>query len=475
MSEIEHVIEIGSNHEPHPLNPERERYVQAWQHDEYRNVAPGESAAIKFLQCAQPQADADCIDFGAGTGRGAWLLAAMGKLRVTMLDFAENCLDEMVAGYVKTQPDRLNFIEQDLSLPIRVSAAYGFCTDVMEHIQPERVDVVLRNILSSAQHVYFQISTVPDHFGPKIFGEPLHLTVKPLEWWLARLEEIGAVIHHSEKSDIDCSIYCSAWRDAKDIVKIGHVNTRPEIVDAQVLANIAAGWNHIAPMQEQSRETVLLAGGPSLNDCIDDIRALREEGAVLVTVNGSYKWAIDHGLTPSAQIVLDAREFNARFVEPTLPLCQYLIASQCHPSVLANLPKERTHLWHCGISEECIKAVVDGTGSYYPIPGGSTVVLRALPLLRMVGLSKIHIFGFDSCLMHDSHHGYEQTENDGQPSMPVTCGGRTFQCLPWMVAQATEFIDMIKFMADNIELAVYGDGLIAQIIATGAMPQPEGE
>ena len=95
-------------------------------------------------------------------------------------------------------------------------------------------------------------------------------------------------------------------------------------------------------------------------------------------------------------------------------------------------------------------------------------MLRALPMLRMLGLKRIHMFGFDSCLSGDAHHAYPQPENDGEPLMPVTCGGRTFMCLPWMVSQATEFLDMVKFMGEHIELAVYGDGLIAQIIKTGA-------
>ena len=67
-----------------------------------------------------------------------------------------------------------------------------------------------------------------------------------------------------------------------------------------------------------------------------------------------------------------------------------------------------------------------------------------------------------------AHHAYEQPENDGQPLFPVTCGGRVYLCAPWMLAQATEFIGIVKFMGDLVELSVHGDGLIAGIIRTGA-------
>jgi hypothetical protein len=147
--------------------------------------------------------------------------------------------------------------------------------------------------------------------------------------------------------------------------------------------------------------------------------------------------------------------------------------------VLEGLPRERTWIWHSGISQENADLVVEKTGTFFPVIGGSTVVLRALPLLVMLGFHRVHLFGFDSCVRpldekapawpaQFTHHAYRQDENDGDPTMPVTCGGRTFQCLPWMVAQATEFIGIVRYLGDEIEMAVHGDGLIAHIIATGA-------
>ena len=111
----------------------------------------------------------------------------------------------------------------------------------------------------------------------------------------------------------------------------------------------------------------------------------------------------------------------------------------------------------------------EATGHFFPIPGGSTIVLRSIALLRMLGYWRLHFFGFDSCVMPDgAHHAYAQPENDNEVLIPVTCGGRTFECTPWMLSQASEFRDVVKFLGDEVELAVYGDGLIANMIATGA-------
>jgi hypothetical protein len=165
--------------------------------------------------------------------------------------------------------------------------------------------------------------------------------------------------------------------------------------------------------------------------------------------------------------VLDAREFNSRFTHPVQPDTKYLGASQAHPATLDGLPYANTYLWHSGISEEAQEIVRERCGVFYPVPGGSTVILRALPLLMMLGFYKFHIYGFDSCVM-DGHHGYAQAENDGEPLLPVRCGGRLFECSPWMLMQANEFRDIVGLLGDGVQIQVHGDGLIAHMLMTGA-------
>ena len=160
-------------------------YEQMWAHQAYRQVAPGEHLAYRFVEVAKP--DSRVIDFGAGTGRGAVLIHALANVPVTALDWAANCLDPDVASLV-------DFVQHDLRQPVPVTADYGYCTDVLEHVAPEDVDIVLRNVLTAARKVFFQISTVPDHFGPVLAGEPLHLTVRSPEWWICKLSTAAIAI-----------------------------------------------------------------------------------------------------------------------------------------------------------------------------------------------------------------------------------------------------------------------------------------
>lgn len=446
---------------------ERAKYEKMWKRDEYRAVAPGEAVAMDFLSQARPKKGAEVIDFGAGTGRGALMLALLGGCKVHMLDFAENCLDEDVRNALSTQAHALTFKLHDLNRPATLQAQYGYCTDVMEHIPPENVDRVLRNVLQAAQHVYFQISCEDDNLG-SLIGEPLHLSVHDYKWWHDKFREFDCVVHYSQDYGTHCVFYVTAWQDGSALVDVGVLNISEEKVRENVRANIATGWQQIKPHATNDQEVMILGGGPSLNEHIEQIKVLRGQGVKLITLNGTYNWAIEHGLTPSAQIMVDAREFNSRFTKPVVDGCKYLISSQCDPAVFDELPKDRTYLWHT--SAESIRDLLDEQYKdevWWGVPGGSTVMLRAIPLLRMLGFKQFHLFGFDSCIV-ERHHAYAQPENDSECVIPMIVAGRVFQCHPWMATQAQEFMDLIKVMGDEIELEVYGDGLIAHILKSGA-------
>lgn len=440
---------------------EKDLYKMMWDKPEYRQVAPGEKIAHEFLKQAKPKQGATVLDLGCGTGRGGLNLAFFGGLDVTMVDFADNCLDEDIVPMLETQKHALRFVEADLSQPLPVQAAYGFCTDVMEHIRPHHVDKVIENCLAACQHVFFQISTVDDKAGVLV-GHKLHLSVHPYEWWLKKLKDHKCVIHWSNQTDNTCLFYVSNWATGEEVVDAGTVNTTDDEIKKNVEHNIKQGYLQVEPHPTNEIEVMIVGGGPSLPQHIEKIKQLRANGVKLITINNAYNWCLDNGLTPSAMVMVDARKFNARFTKPVVEECKYFIASQCNPSVFEGLPKDRTYIWHT--QADLLKDILDEQyKTWWSVPGGSTVLLRAIPLFRMLGFKRFHLFGCDSCLSEDEmHHAYEQEENDGQLVMPVNVSGKVFNCNPWMVSQAQEFIDLIKMLGDEIELAIYG-GLLHHI------------
>jgi type II secretory pathway pseudopilin PulG len=85
---------------------------------------------------------------------------------------------------------------------------------------------------------------------------------------------------------------------------------------------------------------MIVGGGPSLAENMDKIKELRASGVKLVAINNAYQYCLDNGVTPSAFVMVDGRDFNKRFVENVVDDCKYFIASQCDPSVFEELPKD---------------------------------------------------------------------------------------------------------------------------------------
>ena len=160
---------------------EQEKYQLMWQYDSYRNVSPGEQVVDLFVNefMEKIASEGRIIDFGCGTGRAGVKLKEKG-FEVVLLDFTDNCRDDEALN--------IPFIQWDLTNPIPIRSEYGLCTDVMEHIPPEDVETVIKNIMDSADKVLFQISTVDDVMGDLI-NAPLHLTVQPHDWWKKQFKD----------------------------------------------------------------------------------------------------------------------------------------------------------------------------------------------------------------------------------------------------------------------------------------------
>ena len=467
------------------VNPERVRYERLWGAvPDYRRDAPGTSHVQTFLDKARPHAGASVVDFGCGTGRAARDISLLAEdVQVTMLDFAANCLDPEIAAVVndplKAQLLKLRFQVADLTQPIDLPACadFGYCTDVMEHVAPGDVEAVLRNVLVSARRVFFVISTVPDHFGEVLDGAPLHLTVQPHEWWAEKFKALGARIDWDNDLGDASAFWVSIYANGDDFSEVTGLNASDERIRSNIMTNLRRGLQEVCPHEPQTQTICLLAGGPSLADHEAEIIERGRAGELFVTVNGTYKWLLDRGIKPAAQIMLDAREFNARFIDPVVDTCKYIFSSQTAPEAVAKVPDHQAWLFHSGENEimrACIEEYSREQGadrSWYPVIGGSTVIGRGLVVLAILGFRNIEVFGWDSCLRDGQHHAYPQAENDSQHVVDISLGGRTFKCHPWMVVQANEVPKIIRHVLGKIEgfnLEVRGDGLIAHMLKYAA-------
>lgn len=244
-----------------------------------------------------------------------------------------------------------------------------------------------------------------------------------------------------------------------------NLNAPEKLIIENVEASIRRGLPQVQPYQEQETKIIIAAGGPSLKDSIEEIREKREGGYKLITVNGTHDFLLNHEIKPSAQILLDAREVNLKFVQNPQKDCKYLVASQCHPKIFDALEDYDVLIWHSRSTKE-EKYILDEYyfGNYYVIPGGSTVILRALQLLRMLGYKWFEIYGWDSCILDNQGHSYEQEQNNDDQIMTIRINKKEFQVTPAHLSQILEFKEMVQNIGKMYNIIVHGNGAMAHLI-----------
>lgn len=231
---------------------------------------------------------------------------------------------------------------------------------------------------------------------------------------------------------------------------------------------------------DEGSTCVIVGGAPSMLDHISDIRwHARQKKTRIVSVNNAWRTLVEHGITPNAHVILDARQENAEFVKGAPKTTRFLLASQCHPDVFDALEGYEVAVWHCAFGDnDLLWEVLDPWKDSKPIilvPGGSTVGLRTMWLAAFSGFRKIHMYGVDSSYAASGkHHAYPQALNDAEHVVQVARGEKTYQCSPWMVRQAGDFEQQYRQMREYVDafgkpapitVHVHGRGLLPDIAA----------
>ena len=63
------------------------------------------------------------------------------------------------------------------------------CVDVLEHVEPDKIDNVLSHIQEKTNKLCFLSICVVESYGEFNDGTNLHILVKPVEWWTEKLNE----------------------------------------------------------------------------------------------------------------------------------------------------------------------------------------------------------------------------------------------------------------------------------------------
>src|SRR3990167_5126033 len=108
--------------------------------------------------------------------------------------------------------------------------------------------------------------------------------------------------------------------------------------DAGLFSNVRAstrlGLPAVGTHEAIAQVAVICGGGAALALTLESIRKLKDEGAKVYALNNAASYLAQNGIEADAQIIVDSRSSNARFVAERWARELYL-ASQCHPQTFA--------------------------------------------------------------------------------------------------------------------------------------------
>lgn len=237
-----------------------------------------------------------------------------------------------------------------------------------------------------------------------------------------------------------------------------------------------------------SREWAVIGGGPSINNDVDKIRALKRRGVCIVSVNKSHDWLLEHGIVPWGHVLLDPKEWVAAYVKQPRLDVRYFIASQCHDSVFDKFDGYPVFLWHAGqefpedgVIEPNHYLQTHAKGQWRVVGGKTTVGLRVphlghhIPGEGFQGADVFHMFGMDSSRAPTGEmHGYAKPE---PPDAPIGADfipykGKTykFKTNAHMARQREDLGTLLDELPAGYERGIIRKGFRLKFYGSGALP-----
>lgn len=234
------------------------------------------------------------------------------------------------------------------------------------------------------------------------------------------------------------------------------------IAEDQILENIRANCARLTLPRVSVKKAVVVGGGPSLADHLDEIKAKHVRGFHVYALNGTSKYLKANGIQPNAQFIIDARPENISFLDPNDEDVTVFLGSQVDPSLfdaLANHPKvHMVHVLAVDGAHEVIRQLNPGASILTSAP---TVGLQALNLMHVLGYRIVHLYGYDSSNRDGAHHAYVQQLNEGQRNVEFVFRGKSYHAPGPMASQAEQFVlNYRKYTSQGMDLQVIGEGLL---------------
>lgn len=251
----------------------------------------------------------------------------------------------------------------------------------------------------------------------------------------------------------------------------------PVSVD-QLLANIrtnvsAGGWEPLFELPYDDRTFVMVCGGPSLANHLDEIKAKSlDPSYAVVCSNMTGAYLREHGITPFAHFIIDPQERKKFDVRNASKDIQYWINAACDPAVFLALKDQgiTPHIFLADFDAEgkaraAVKeSLPPGKPGMMAIQGGTMAGLRAMNIADALGFRSMEYYGFDATVKVENGEvsPYAYYKPRGETVIEVTCQEceATFDTTLVFQKQVNEFVQWRHNMP-WMDVKIIGGGLIS--------------
>jgi SAM-dependent methyltransferase len=248
-------------------------------------------------------------------------------------------------------------------------------------------------------------------------------------------------------------------------------NSREAIID-NIRKNASRGLLELAQQDWTETPLMIVAGGPSVHDNLEVIKALSSECHILA-VNGAYKFLRAQGIECEHFVMIDSREGNLVHVDSPSEDTHHCLASQVHPRVFDALADHRVSIFHLG-TEATIEALGNPDQSYLTAPIGMASV-HAIYVAAGLGYRSLLLFGYDFSQRESQQYAYEQLMNLSDDAIEIPVNGKVFRTTISLARTADQFVQAISpvIRGCDLQIQMYSEGLLPEMLKAASAPVTE--
>jgi hypothetical protein len=237
-----------------------------------------------------------------------------------------------------------------------------------------------------------------------------------------------------------------------------------------IRTNVMGDYEPIYAAAYDGRVFVMVCGGPSLANHLDEIRAKAEDpkNYMVVCSNMTGSYLRSHGITPHVHFILDPQSKKRFDVKNASPETEYWINAASDPLVFEELTlqgiKPRIFLADFDPEGNAIKIVRESGRGMMAIQGGTMAGLRAMNIADARGFRQMEYYGFDATveLKDGQAKAYAYDKRRDEAIIEVTCDlcPEKFDTTLIFQSQVNEFLQW-RYNMPWMDIKVIGGGLIA--------------